>query len=101
MMISKDKIIEVLKTVFDPEIPVNIWDLGIVYDIEISDNNDVTITMTMTAPNCPISEMILDDVKASLSNLEGVNDVKINLTFNPPWSPDMMSEEAKLQLGLF
>lgn len=100
-MISKDKIIEVLKTVFDPEIPVNIWDLGIVYDIEISDNNDVTITMTMTAPNCPISDIIIDDVKSSLNNIEGVNDVKINLTFNPPWSPDMMSEEAKLQLGLF
>lgn len=100
-MINKDKIIEVLKTVFDPEIPVNIWDLGIVYDIEISDNNDVTITMTMTAPNCPISDIIIDDVKSSLNNIEGVNDVKINLTFNPPWSPDMMSEEAKLQLGLF
>jgi FeS assembly SUF system protein len=100
-MISKDKIIEVLKTVFDPEIPVNIWDLGIVYNIDISDNNDVTITMTMTAPNCPISEMIIDDVKSSLSNIEGINDIKINLTFNPPWSPDMMSEEAKLQLGLF
>jgi FeS assembly SUF system protein len=100
-MISKDKIIEVLKTVFDPEIPVNIWDLGIVYNIDISDNNDVTITMTMTAPNCPISGMIIDDVKSSLSNIEGINDIKINLTFNPPWSPDMMSEEAKLQLGLF
>lgn len=100
-MISKDKIIEVLKTVFDPEIPVNIWDLGIVYDIDISDNNDVTITMTMTAPNCPISDIIIENVKSSLNNIEGVNDVKINLTFNPPWSPDMMSEEAKLQLGLF
>lgn len=100
-MINKDNVIEILKTVFDPEIPVNIWDLGIVYNIEITENNDIIITMTMTAPNCPISEMILDDVKTSLSNLEGVNDIKINLTFDPPWSPNMMSEEAKLQLGLF
>jgi len=100
-MINKDNVIEILKTVFDPEIPVNIWDLGIVYNVEITENNDIIITMTMTAPNCPIPEMILDDVKASLSNLEGVNDIKINLTFDPPWSPNMMSEEAKLQLGLF
>ena len=94
-MINKEKVIEILKTIYDPEIPINIWDLGIVYDIEITENNDIIITMTLTAPNCPIADIILDDIKFSLKNLDEVNEVKINLTFDPPWSPNMMSEEAK------
>ena len=93
------RIVEALKTVYDPEIPVNIYDLGLIYDIRVNDDNSVTITMTLTAPNCPLADDILRDVKHSVESIENIKSVGINLVFYPPWSKDMMSEEALLELG--
>ena len=93
------RIIEVLKTVYDPEIPVNVYELGLIYDIVVEDNNAVTITMTLTAPNCPLADVIINDVKRSVEALDGIQSVKIDLVFDPPWSKEMMSEEALLELG--
>ena len=93
------KIVEVLKNVYDPEIPVNVYDLGLIYDVEVDDSNEVTVTMTLTAPNCPLADVILNDVKNSVEAIEDVKKVNINLVFDPPWSKDLMSEEALLELG--
>lgn len=93
-----DRIIEVLHTVYDPEIPVNIYELGLVYDIKI-DSGKVEIVMTLTAPACPAAGDIIFDVQSKVAAIEGVEDVHVQLTFDPPWSKDMMSEEAKLELG--
>ena len=93
------RIVEVLKTVYDPEIPVNVYDLGLIYDVSVEDDNSVTITMTLTAPNCPLADVILNDVKKSVESIEEVKTVKINLVFQPQWSKSMMSEEALLELG--
>lgn len=95
----KDKIIEVLHTVHDPEIPVNIFELGLVYDISIDEHNGVQITMTLTAPACPVAGDIIFEVQQKVEAVEGVKDVHVQLTFDPPWTKDMMSEEAKLELG--
>lgn len=95
----KDKIIEVLHTVHDPEIPVNIYELGLVYDISIDADNGVQITMTLTAPACPVAGDIIFEVQQKVEAVEGVKDVHVQLTFDPPWTKDMMSEEAKLELG--
>jgi len=94
----KDKIIEVLHTVEDPEIPVSIYELGLVYDITIKDDNVVFIVMTLTAPACPVAGQIVMDVQQKISSIEEVNEVHVDLTFDPPWTMDMMSEEAKLEL---
>ena len=96
----KPQIVEVLKTVFDPEIPVNIYDLGLIYDVVAEENGSVVITMTLTAPNCPLADDILLDAKRSVESIEGVRAVSINLVFDPPWSKEMMTEEAMLELGL-
>lgn len=96
----KEKIIEVLKTVYDPEVPVNIYDLGLIYNLEVEDNGTVKILMTLTAPNCPIADQIIEEIKVKLELLEGIKDVKIELTFNPPWDPSRLSDEARLELGL-
>ena len=96
----RERIEAVLRTVFDPEIPVNIYDLGLVYDIKISDSGrDISITMTLTAPACPVADQIIFDVEQKLRALEGVEDVHVHLTFDPPWNKEMMSEEARLELG--
>lgn len=92
-------IIEVLKTIYDPEIPVNIYDLGLVYQIEV-EGKDVRILMTLTSPNCPVAESLLEDVLEKVKGIEGVDNVEVNLTFDPVWSKDNLSEEAKLELGL-
>ena len=94
----RDKVEEVLHNVYDPEIPVNVFDLGLVYNIQVEDNN-VTVTMTLTAPACPAANEIIFDAEAKIRAIEGVNDVHIHLTFDPPWDKEMMSEEAKLELG--
>lgn len=94
----EERLIEMLKTVFDPEIPVNIYDLGLIYKIENNDGN-VTIDMTLTAPNCPAADFIMEDVRMKLKSLEGVKSVTVNLVFEPEWDREMMSEEAKLELG--
>ena len=97
----EEKIIETLKTVYDPEIPVNIYELGLIYSIEILEGNDVKVTMTLTAPNCPMADMILEEVNEKVNAVEGVEDATVILTFEPEWNKDMMSEEAKLELGFF
>ncbi len=88
-----------LKTVYDPEIPVNIYDLGLIYKIDLQDDGDVSIDMTLTAPNCPAADFIMEDVRQKVDSVEGVNSSVINLVFEPEWDKDMMSEEAKLELG--
>lgn len=98
--ILKDRIIQVLKTIHDPEIPVDIYSLGLIYLIDIDDNNDVLIEMTLTAPNCPVAENLPLDVEQAVKQTEGVNNVQVRLTFEPAWTPDNLSDEAKLTLGL-
>ncbi len=96
----ESKIINVLKNIYDPEIPVNIYDLGLIYNIDLDEGNNVEIEMTLTAPNCPIADQILQEVEHQVKNIDGVNQTKVNLVFDPPWDKDMMSDEAKLELGL-
>ncbi|MBQ9435548.1 MAG: DUF59 domain-containing protein [Bacteroidales bacterium] len=97
-MITKEQVIEVLKKIYDPEIPVDIWELGLIYDIDIK-GDDVTILMTVTAPNCPIAETLPVDVRNDVSKIEGVGNVVVNLTFDPPWDMSRLSEAAQLELG--
>lgn len=96
---TEEKIVEMLKTVFDPEIPVDVYNLGLIYKIDVSDKGEVTIDMTLTAPNCPAADFILEDVRMKIESIEGVTSTNINLVFEPEWDKDMMSEEAKLELG--
>lgn len=98
--ILQDRIIQVLKTIHDPEIPVDIYELGLIYSIDIDDNNDVLIVMTLTAPNCPVADNLPLEVEEAVKRTEGVNNVQIQLTFEPAWSPEKISDEAKLALGL-
>ncbi|WP_436416473.1 iron-sulfur cluster assembly protein [Petrimonas sp.] len=95
----QDKIVVMLRTVYDPEIPVNIYDLGLIYDVDIDDANNVTVEMTFTSPSCPAADFILMDVQMKVESLPEVNSVDLNLTFDPPWDKSMMSEEALLELG--
>ena len=88
-----------LKTVYDPEIPVNVYDLGLIYKIDVADSGDTTIDMTLTAPNCPAADFIMEDIRQKIESIEGVKSATVNLVFEPEWDKDMMSEEAKLELG--
>ena len=94
-----EKIVKVLKSIFDPEIPVNVFDLGLIYEVDVKDNMDAKVIMTLTAPNCPVAESLPNEIKEKVAATEGVNDAEVELTFEPPWDKDMMSEEAKLDLG--
>ncbi len=94
-----DQVIEKLKEVYDPEIPVNIYDLGLIYNVDVDENNKANIIMTLTAPGCPVADMLLDDTKQAALLVEGVEDCHVELTFEPPWEKSMMSEEARLELG--
>lgn len=94
------KLVDALKTVFDPEIPVNIYDLGLVYEIRVNDDDSVDIRMTLTNPNCPVADEIPRDVREALERVEGVKEVRVDLVFEPEWNKDMMSEAAMLELGL-
>ena len=96
---TEEKIVGVLKTVFDPEIPVNIYDLGLIYRIEVNDGV-VEVDMTLTAPNCPAADFIAEDVKQKIEGIEGVKSAKVNVVFEPEWTQDRMTDEAKLELGL-
>ena len=96
---KEDLIVQMLKTVFDPEIPVNIYDLGLIYKIDLN-GNDREVDMTLTAPNCPAADFIAEDVKQKLESIDGIDNVKINLVFEPEWDRDMISEEGKLELGM-
>lgn len=95
----EEKIVEMIKTVYDPEIPVNIYDLGLIYRIEVKEDNSVDIDMTLTAPNCPAADFMMEDVKQKVESIESVEAVNLNLVFEPEWSQDLMTEEAKLELG--
>ena len=96
----EEKIVDVLKTVYDPEIPVNIYDLGLIYKIDVKDDATVDIDMTFTAPTCPAADFILEDVRQKVDALEGVKSATVNLVFEPAWDQSMLSEEARLELGL-
>lgn len=95
----EDQIVEVLKTIYDPEIPVDIFELGLIYEINIDEENNVTIRMTLTSPNCPVADSLPKEVEIRANEVYGVNSAIIDLTFQPPWEMSMMSEEAKLELG--
>jgi len=94
------KIIEVIKTIFDPEIPVNIYDLGLIYEIDVDDEGKARVVMTLTSPNCPVAESLPEEVHDKVAEIDGITHVDLNLTFDPPWTKDMLSEEALLELGL-
>jgi len=93
------RLVEVLKSIFDPEIPVNIYDLGLIYNIEVDNDRIAHITMTLTAPNCPMADMLIEEVKYKVAGTKGVSDCDLKLTFTPPWDKSMLSDEAKLDLG--
>lgn len=93
-------LVEAFKKVYDPEMPVNIYDLGLIYEIDLQDDGQLNITMTLTAPNCPIADDLVADVKEAALAVDGVESCKVNLVFDPPWGEQRMSEEAKLELGL-
>ena len=96
----QERVIEVLRTVYDPEIPVNIYDLGLIYRIELNDDaTELSVDLTLTAPNCPAADFILEDVRQKLETITGINKVDVQLVFEPEWNKDMMSEEAKVELG--
>ena len=95
----EEKIVDVLKTVYDPEIPVNIFDLGMIYQIDVKDNHTVDLDMTFTAPNCPAADFILEDVNRNVESLDGITACVVNLVFEPAWDQSMMSEEARVELG--
>ena len=96
----KNKVIEEIKKIFDPEIPVNIYELGLIYKIEVDDKNKVHVDMTLTSPNCPVAESLPNEVKENIMKVEGVSDVDLKLVWEPPWDKDKMSEAAKLELNL-
>lgn len=95
----EEKIVKMLRTVYDPEIPVNVYDLGLIYSVDVDEEKNVRIEMTLTAPNCPAADFIVEDVRMKVESVEEVKSVDIQLVFEPEWDKDMMSEEAKLELG--
>ena len=96
---TEEKIVRVLKTVYDPEIPVNIYDLGLIYKIDVNDEGFLSIDMTLTAPNCPAVDFIVEDVRMKVGAVEGITGVEVNIVYEPAWDKSMMSEEAQLELG--
>ncbi len=100
MSVMKSKVIEEIKKIYDPEIPVNIYDLGLIYKIEVDNKNKVNVDMTLTSPNCPVAESLPKQVKDNIMKIEGVSEVNLNLVWEPPWNKDKMSEAAKLELNL-
>jgi len=96
----KNKVIEEIKKIYDPEIPVNIYELGLIYKIEVKEKNKIDIDMTLTSPNCPVAESLPKEVKDNVLKVEGVSDVNLNIVWEPPWNKDKMSEAAKLELNL-
>ncbi|MGQ8336081.1 iron-sulfur cluster assembly protein [Sunxiuqinia sp. A32] len=101
MDVRIDQIIEKLKDVYDPEIPVNIYDLGLIYNVDVDESNKANVIMTLTAPGCPVADMLVEDTRQAALAVDGVDDAHVELTFEPPWDKSMMSEEARLELGFF
>ncbi len=97
---KEEAVLRMLKTVFDPEIPVNIYDLGLIYKIDITDDGICNIDMTLTAPSCPAGDFLVEDIRQKVGSVEGIKQVNVNIVFEPEWNKDMMSEEAKLELGM-
>lgn len=95
-----EEIVKMLKTIYDPEIPVDIYELGLIYDVMVNTDNEVKILMTLTSPNCPVAESLPLEVEEKIKKIEGVTAAEVEITFDPPWSRDLMSEEAKLELGM-
>lgn len=95
-----DEIVKVLKSIYDPEIPVDIYELGLIYDVMVNIDHEVKILMTLTSPNCPVAESLPQEVEQKVAGIEGVKAAEVEITFDPPWSRDLMSEEAKLELGM-
>ncbi|PVW14116.1 SUF system Fe-S cluster assembly protein [Marixanthomonas spongiae] len=95
-----DKIVKVIKTVYDPEIPVDVYELGLIYDVFVNEDREVKILMTLTTPNCPVAESLPQEVEDKVKSIKMVKDAEVEITFDPPWSQDLMSEEAKLELGM-
>ncbi|MEG9327670.1 FeS assembly SUF system protein [Salinimicrobium catena] len=95
-----EKIVTVLKTIYDPEIPVDIYELGLIYDVMVSTDNEIKILMTLTTPNCPVAESLPMEVEEKVKSMDEVTDCEVEITFDPPWSQELMSEEAKLELGM-
>ena len=98
-LVIEEKVVKMLKTVFDPEIPVDIYNLGLIYGIDLDDDGNLHIDMTLTAPNCPAADFIIDDARIKLESIDGIKSVDIRIVFEPEWTKDMISEEAKLDLG--
>jgi FeS assembly SUF system protein len=98
IIILENKVIDVLKTIYDPEIPVDVFELGLIYEVRIDEDKNVEIDMTLTSPNCPVAETMPKEVEDKVAALDDVNTAKVNIVFDPPWDKDMMSEEAKLEL---
>lgn len=98
--VSSQEVYQALKTVYDPEIPVNVVDLGLIYDVQVTDESNVFVQMTLTFPGCGMGPHIAQQAEWAIQDLDGVEDVEIELTFDPPWSPDLISEEARMQLGI-
>jgi FeS assembly SUF system protein len=96
----EEEIVKALRTVYDPEIPVNVYDLGLIYSVDVKEGGHVAIDMTFTAPNCPVADYIVEEVREKIEAIDGVGSVQVNLVFEPEWNKDMMSDEAKLELGL-
>ncbi|MCC5918294.1 MAG: SUF system Fe-S cluster assembly protein [Cryomorphaceae bacterium] len=101
MIAIGEEVVRELESIFDPEIPVNIYELGLIYDVQVSEEGDVKILMTLTSPNCPVAESLPEEVKQKAGTVPDVKDVEVEITFEPPWTKEMMSEEAKLELGMF
>jgi len=97
----KEEIIEALKEVYDPEIPINVYDLGLIYNVDVDENNNANIVMTLTAPGCPVVDILVDDITQAAKSVDTIETVNVDLTFEPPWDKSMMSEEARLELGFF
>lgn len=97
---TEERIVAMLRTVFDPEIPVNVYDLGLIYKVDLQDDGKLNIDMTLTAPSCPAADFLMEDIRMKMLSVEGVKEVNINLVFSPEWNKDMMSEEAKLELNM-
>lgn len=95
-----EKVVEVIKTIYDPEIPVDIYELGLIYDVFVNENYDVKVLMTLTTPNCPVAESLPQEVEERIKSIDKVNDAEVEITFDPPWTQELMSEEAKLELGM-
>lgn len=95
-----EKVVAVLKGIYDPEIPVDIYELGLIYDVMINEDHDVKVVMTLTSPNCPVAETLPKEVEEKISKIEGISSCEVEITFDPPWNKDLMSEEAKLELGM-